>query len=168
MDNNPAKIRLKIGQLEIEYEGRASFLQDDLLNLMEKMVGFYAEHKAAIPADPPTAQTNGAGSIGSTGDFDHSTNTIATHLGAKTGPDLAIAAAAHLELVKKKGTFTRKEIIHEMKSAATYYKGIMLGNLTKSLNYLVKNNRLNQVDKGVFALSAPEKKVLETKLAQSL
>lgn len=166
MGDNTAKIRLKIGQLEIEYEGRASFLQDDLLNLMEKMVGFYTEHKAAIPADPPPAQTNGAGSTGSTGDLDHSTNTIATHLGAKSGPDLAIAAAAHLGLVKKKDTFTRKEIIGEMKSATTYYKKSMLANLSKSLDTLVKAQRLNQAAKGVYALSAPEKKVLETKLAQ--
>ena len=69
-------------------------------------------------------------------------------------------------LVKKKDTFTRKEIIGEMKSATTYYKKSMLANLSKSLDTLVRAQRLNQAAKGVYALSAPEMKVLETKLAQ--
>jgi hypothetical protein len=35
------------------------------------------------------------------GKFDQSTDTIANLLGAKTGPDLVLAAAAHLHFVKK-------------------------------------------------------------------
>ncbi len=166
MSDDTAKIRLKIGQLEVEYEGQASFLQDDLFNLMQKMVDFYTEHKAAIPADPPPAQTNAAGPGGSLGGLDHSTDTIATHLKATTGTELAVAAAAHLARVKKKNTFTRQEINNEMKSATTYYKATMSGNLTKSLNTLVKRDRLNQRKKDVYALSAPEKEALETTLAQ--
>lgn len=162
MSDDLAKIRLKIGQLEVEYEGKPSFLQDGLFNLLEKMVGFYTEHKAAIPADPTPAKTTGAGP----GDLDYSTNTIATHLGSKSGPDLAIAAAAHLGLVKKKDTFTRKEINNEMKSATTYYKASMSTNLSKSLHTLVRGKHFNQTAKGVYALSGPERKALETKLAQ--
>lgn len=166
MSDDTAKIRLKIGQLEVEYEGQASFLQDGLFNLMEKMVGFYAEHKASIPAAPPPAQTNGAGSTGSTSELGRSTNTIASHLNATTGTEVTVAAIAHLALVKKKGSFTRKEILDEMKGATTYYKANMSGNLTKILDGLVKGKRINQVGKGVYALSAVEKKALETKLAQ--
>ena len=166
LSDDTAKIRLKIGQLEVEYEGRASFLQDGLFNLMEKMVGFYAEHKASILAAPLPAQTNGAGPTGSLGELGHSTNTIAGHLDVKTGPGLVIAAAAHLGLVEKKNTFTRQEINDEMKSATTYYKESMSGNLSKSLDTLVRDKRLNQTAKGVYALSATEKKALGTKLAQ--
>ena len=166
MSDDTAKIRLKIGQLEVEYEGQASFLQDDLFNLMEKMVGFYAEHKASIPAAPLPAQTNGAGPTGSLGELGHSTNTIAAILDVKTGSDLAIAAAARLGLVKEKGTFTRQEINDEMKSATTYYKASMSANLSGSLDTLVKGQRLNQTAKNIYALSATEKKALETALAQ--
>lgn len=168
MSEEIAKIRLKIGQLEVEYEGKASFLQDELLNLMEKLTGFYTKHKEAIPIEPSQAQTGGAGSGSSLGEFDHSTNTIATHLNATSGPELAIAAAAYLAHVKKKDTFTRQEINNEMKSATTYYNANMSTNLSKALNTLVKSKRLNQVSKGVYALSATEKKALEAKLAQSL
>ena len=97
-----------------------------------------------------------------------STNTIAAHLNASTGAELAIAAAAHLAHAKKKDTFTRQEINAEMKSATTYYNANMSTNLTKTLNTLIKNKRLNQVTKGVFALSAGEKKSLESKLAQPI
>jgi hypothetical protein len=31
-----AKIRLKLGSMEIEYEGTEAFLRDDLFNLLEK------------------------------------------------------------------------------------------------------------------------------------
>ncbi len=168
MTEDKARVRLKIGQLEVEYEGASSFLQADLLNLMEKIVGFYDEHKAAIPADSPPDNGAGTGGGGPLDGFDHSTNTIAAYLNASTGPELIIAAAAHLSMVMKNGTFNRKDISDEMKSATTYYKDSMLGNLTASLNSLVKAKRLNQSAKDTYALSANETKTLEAKLAQSI
>lgn len=165
MSDNLAKIRLKIGQLEVEYEGRESFLRDDIFSLMKKLIGFYSEHKASIPAAPLPAKTNSTGSEEPLSDLDHSTNTIAAHLDVKKGSDLVIAAAAHLGLVKKQDTFKRHEINNEMKGATSYYKASMSTNLSKLLNTLVKSKRLNQTTKGVFALSASEKKALETKLA---
>lgn len=165
MSDGTAKIRLKIGQLEVEYEGAISFLNEGIFNLMEKLVGFYNDHKSAIPVEPPTANTNGGRQAGLNNDLDHSTNTIAAHLEATSGTELVIAAAARLSLLKKKGTFTRKEINDEMKSAATYYKESMTGNLTKSLDTLLKNKRLNQSAKDTYALSASERKALEAKLA---
>ena len=164
MDGESAKIRIKIGVIEIEYEGKASFLQDELLSLVQNLVSFYAEHKAAIPLDAPSDGAKG----GSSAPLDHSTNTIAGHLGASSGPDLAIAAAAHLTLVKKQDKFTRREIDTEMKSATTYYKQNMSSNLSAALTTLLKGKRLNQIQKDVYALSASEKSALEAKLAQPL
>ena len=168
MDGESAKIRIKIGAIEIEYEGQASFLQDELLNLMENLVGFYAEHKAAIPIDAPLDNAPSGSSVGSSAPLDHSTNTIAGHLGASSGSELAIAAAAHLTFVKKQDRFTRKEVDTEMKSATTYYNKNMSSNLSSSLNTLVKGKRLNQIQKDVYALSANEKSALEAKIGQPL
>ena len=50
------------------------------------------------------------------------TNTIAAKLDVKTGTDLALAACAHLALVKGADTFTRANILGEMKLASNYYK----------------------------------------------
>ncbi len=164
MSDDTAKIRLKIGQLEIEYEGKSSFLQDGLFNLLEKTASFYAANKTSIPAEPAAHGGPGTGSQG--GGLDLSTSTIAAHVGGNTGAELAIAAAAHLGLVQGKDSFTRKEINNEMKGATTYYKITMTNNLSKSLETLVKNKRLNQVANGTYALSATEKHALEPKLAQ--
>lgn len=166
MDGESAKIRIKIGAIEIEYEGQASFLQDELLNLVQNLVGFYAEHKAAIPIDAPSVDVQGRNSAGSPGSLDHSTNTIAGHLGASSGPELAIAAAAHLTFVKQQDRLTRKEIDTEMKNATTYYNKNMSSNLSSSLTTLVKAKRFNLIRKDVYALSASEKLALEAKLAQ--
>ena len=168
MDENKAKIRLKISAIEIEYEGESSFLKDDLLNLVRNVVGLYTENKSAIPVDATLPEGRSANPTGSSGELEHTTNTIAAHLGAKSGPELAIAAAAHLTFAKKKGSFTRREIDTEMKSATPFYTKNMSSNLTTSLNTLIKGKRLNQVAKDAYALSATEKAALENKLAQPL
>lgn len=165
MSNDTAKIRLKIGQLEIEYEGKESFLQDGLLNLMKKVVSFYAENKASIPAAPaPAPATNDLASVA----LDHSTNTIATILGVKTGPELVVAASAHLTLVQGKDRFNRKELLTEMQTAASFYKSSYGNNLSKYLDRLVKADRLRLVGKNTYAISATEKQSLDAKLAQQL
>ena len=64
---NSAENRLS----EVDYEGAASFLKDDLIDLMERVVGFFGEHKAAIPADPPTGNAGGRNGGGSAGKLDH-------------------------------------------------------------------------------------------------
>lgn len=165
MDAENARIRLKLGGIEIEYEGKATFLQDDLPNLIERVVELYGANGGTIPTDAPSQQSNGVDQSGSAS-VNHSTNTIAAHLGVSSGPELAIAAAAHFTFFAKKDTFSRKDILAEMKEATTYYNANMGSNLSKSLENLTKAKRLNLVKAGVYALSASEKSSLEAKLAQ--
>jgi hypothetical protein len=141
-------------------------LQDELINLVENLVRFYAEHKDAIPAAAPsgTAEQSGAGS--SPSDQSYSTNTIAAHLSVTSATELAIAAVAHLAFVKKQAKHTRREIDAEMKSATTFYNKNMSSNLSSSLTTLVKARRLNQIEKDVYALAGPERATLGAKLAQ--
>ncbi|HEV2336790.1 MAG TPA: hypothetical protein VGS13_14900 [Stellaceae bacterium] len=167
MDDQTSKIRLKIGMIEIEYEGITTFLRDDLADLMQKLLTCYSEHKAAIPAETAVEQEHGRDGGAGPREFTLSTSTIATRLGVGSGPDLALAASAHLAVVKKKDKFTRKELNDEMKTATTYFKANMTSNLSSILNALIKTNKLNEVATGVYALSAAEKTNLETKLAQS-
>ena len=88
MSDETAKIRFKIGQLEVEYEGSTSFLEEGLLNLMKQVIDVHRNHKDAISADPPPAGANGAGQGDSAIDLNHSTNTLATHLNATTGTEI--------------------------------------------------------------------------------
>ena len=94
-----AKVRVKVGEFEVDYEGDAAFLPDGLLGMIEKI----SEMLKHIPMQPhvsgkPPIPTN-AGSL--------STSTIASKLAVKSGSDLVYAAAAHLRLSKGKETFMR-------------------------------------------------------------
>ncbi|MYB89840.1 MAG: hypothetical protein F4X93_07805 [Proteobacteria bacterium] len=164
--DNTAKIRVKLGALEFEYQGAAAFLEDDLVALMRKLIEFYVEHKAELPTEAPPSQTNSQGPAGNIETSEYSTDTIASKLDAKNGSDMVIAAAANLTLIQKKSTFTRQEILNEMKSAKTYYRASMSSNLTRAIDNLIKAKRINRSSKGEFALSASEKSNLEAKIAQ--
>lgn len=166
MTENVAKIRLRIGQIEVEYEGESSFLKDDLVNLLSETIGLYKENDSIISTleSPPIAE-NGQQESKQNNILDFSTNTVAAKLGVKKGPELVIAAAAHLTFVKNKNKFTRKDLLDEMKEATTYYKTSHSANLSKSIDTLVKNQRFHQNGRDTYALSATEKNSLEAKLA---
>ena len=91
------------------------------------------------------------------------TNTIAGRLDVKTGPDLVLAACAHLCFVKGADTFERKNILAEMQSASNYYKKTYSSNLSKYLSKLVKDGKLIERSKEVYALSAGTKQEVEGK-----
>jgi hypothetical protein len=151
-----ASIRIKLGQLEVEYQGDASFLKKDLLETVKELL--------ALQIVEQSSSENGGGAGGR---FDHSTDTIANILGAKRGPDLMMAAAAHLHFVKGKETFTRKEIIAEMRTASGHWKSSYLANMTTNLNGLKSKERLRQISQGTYALSNKERQALGAKLAQA-
>lgn len=95
------------------------------------------------------------------------TNTVAARLSTKTGPALVMAAIAKLILVDGRETVPRKELLTEMQSATSYYKSTFGGgNLTKSLTKLVKDGKLNEPAKDVYALAASTRQALENQLAQ--
>lgn len=162
-----AKIRVKVGSMEIEYEGDPAFLNGGIEALLVTM-GDLATRVPEEPADNTTATANAeadAPTVPKSG-FNVSTNTIAAHLDAKGGPELVICALAQLELVQGKSSSSRSEILAEMKGATTYYNGNMSSNMSKNLGNLTKAKRINQIAKDTYALSAPERKQLEAKLAE--
>jgi hypothetical protein len=165
MNDETAKIRLKIEAVEVEYEGRATFLKDDLANLMQNLMGFYQEHRAAIPTEPMAVLASGNNGSGATASLTLSTSTIAARLGGNTGPELAMAAAIHLAIIKRQDKFTRAEINAEMKTATAYYTANMTSNLSATLSTLIKKNKLNEVAAGVFALSENQKSSAGIKLS---
>lgn len=101
------------------------------------------------------------------GSFEHSTDTIATLLRAKSGPDLIIAAAAHLHFVQGKQKFTRQDLTAEMRGARAHFKDTFVANLTSYLTGLTKADRLRLIAAGTYALSSKERQELEAKLANA-
>jgi len=81
------------------------------------------------------------------------TSTIAQILNVKTEKDLILAAAMKFCLIDNKNTFTRLEILNEMKTATFYYRASYLNNASGKLGELVTSGKLRENATGVYALS---------------
>jgi len=164
-----ATIHIKFGGLEVNYQGDATLLKKDLVTTVKELL------ELQIVAQQQSASGTGRGADGDQAEtgggaprdrkFDHSTDTIANILGAKSGSDLALAAAAHLHFKQKKENFTRREITKEMRGAG-HWKGSYGNNLTKYIETLKTKDQLRERSKDTFALSPKERQRLETDLAQ--
>ena len=167
MSEDKTKIRLKIGEMEVEYEGKESFLKDDLSNLLDTMSGFFKVHRGAVESnDSPSGKKRSVEpNAAEPSRIDLSVNSIASRMNVKTGPDLAVAACGYLTLVKGRERCSRAELLAAMKEASSYYKATMGSNLSSHLGSLVKGSRLNQTASDAYALTANEKKKIEVCLA---
>ena len=158
-----SKIRIKLGAIEVEYEGSEQFLKEELPQLLTAVPELYAKSAALKEAPagtlPNTTQQADAGILQGT------TGTIAAKLVVKQGPDLIIAAAARMTFVLEKSAFSRQEIIDEMKTASAYYKKSYLGNLTPYINTLMKDGKLLEPSTGTYSLSATAQADLKARLA---
>ncbi|MBR8056455.1 hypothetical protein [Burkholderia dolosa] len=171
-----SKIKIKLGAIEVEYEGSETFLKEELPALLSAVSDLYQSSQidlsptglSAVPADNGslngaatangTASHNGASMVGTT-------NAIATRLNVKSGPDLILAAAARLTIGSGMGVFPRQRLIDEMRTAPNYFKGSILKNLSASLQRLLKDGKLNEPSRGHYALTASCRADLEAQLA---
>jgi hypothetical protein len=157
-----SKLKIKLGALEVEYEGTDDFIKSDLLPLLTALNELHIE----IPANDEDDATNLEGDDSkhaSTEKF--STSAIAQKLGATSGPDLVKAAVACLAFSHKKDTVSRKEILKEMQTATHFYKKTYMSNLGGSLGSLVASKVLNPIGEDTYSLNKPTREALETLLA---
>ena len=164
MAENTTKIRLKVGQLEVEYEGNEAFLEGGIYEMMEKIASLHAKHSAILSSSSPQVKTQNDKVATNVTPFDLAVNAIAERLDATTGAHLALAAATYLTLAKNEPKFSRAQILEAMKSDASRYKRSMSKNLTRHLQSLIKDKCLNNVADGRYALSAPKRKEIESAL----
>lgn len=165
-----SKIKIKIGQIEIEYEGSEEFLKEELPSLLGAVTELYKETGAKLepvqaPPDTvnPNAQ-NGAAKAAASGDYG-TTNSISAKLGAKTGTELALAAAARLVLGMGQEQFTRKQLLQEMQNGTQYYKSSYGSNLSRTIKTLVGEHKFIERSKDTYALKADVVASLEARLA---
>ncbi len=158
------RVRLRVSWLEIEYEGTPEHIRDHMFELVDHVLSVQPDKSLPISSVGGEEGASSDGPSHATGSHDLSTSTIASILSAKTGTQLVLAASAKLRISDGKAQFARKEILDEMKSAPAYYKTTYSSNLTKSLDNLVKADKLRSTGAGVFALSAKE----EGRLRQAL
>ena len=164
-----SKVRIKAGAVEFEYEGQTELSIENIKELFSHIEALFnaaqtdADNDNAIDSnDFPNLPKQNESVPAPTTNFH--VNSIAEKLDAKTGSDLAIAAAAYLQFSEGKETFSRRELLDTMKKATKFYKKNMSGNLTKILNHLLES-KINQVGSGHYSLSQPEYSSLRLKLA---
>lgn len=157
-----SRLKIRIGNVEFEYEGDAEFTQEsikDLFTHMEALSGrSVGSPQVADPEEPPGI---GKGSLPRI-----HTTTIAARMQVKSASDLAIASAAHLQLVLGKGTFSRQDLLDDMKSSPEYFKASMVNNLSGTIKTLCTNGTFNRVNNSEYSLMAAKRPELEKLLAE--
>jgi hypothetical protein len=164
MSGGDAKIKIKVGEVEIDYEGDAAFLKDGLLEVCKELSQLNEHIPVSRTPQHHKAREDHAGgkSLGK-----HSIVTIATLLGANSGPELVGAAAAYLHFSEGKTEFTRAEILNSMKTATGYWQENYSANLSGSLKSLTKADKLRVVRDDTYSLPAKESKRLEAEIAKA-
>lgn len=158
-----SKIRIKMGDVEVEYEGSETFLREELRELLSGVLELHREreesgdgsgnHQGSTEEQSPAATVSGT------------TNTFAAKLSVAKGSDLVIAAAARITLGLGQESFTRGDLLKEMKTAKSYYKKTYSNNLSSYLKSLVSADRIREVAHETYALSAGERQKLESQFA---
>lgn len=162
-----SKLRIRIGEVEIDYEGTEEFLKQELPQLLKTAMELHKAAGSPSPRDKDKKQASGDGG-GQTEVPSLTTGSIAGKLGCKSGSDLLLAAAAHLALVKKSEPFSRQKLLAEMQEATSYYKSSYSANLSKYIKTaLLKDGPLSETAKNSFALKAASRADLEKKLADN-
>ena len=121
MAGTDATVRIMFGEIEIEYEGDAAFWKGELLGILKQLVELQKQNAPVVRLSEDKGDAGKAGARAGA-KTNHSTDTMATILGVESGSDLVVAAAAHLPFTKRKDTFTRQEIIDEMRTAPGRFK----------------------------------------------
>lgn len=158
-----SKIKIKLENIAIDFEGSEDYIRSDLPNLLEILCTYAVplanetkiesdvEEVEELPANPDPTHLR----------LEMTTNTISAKLKVTKGTELVLAACAHLCLVKGADTFARKNILAEMQTASNYYKQTYCKNLSQSLSSLVKDNKLIERSKDNYALTAKARQELE-------
>ncbi len=150
------KLRLKIANAEIDYEGNETFLKDHVFKVFENALNHRNE---SLEVEEPTSDD-----LSESVNQHLAVNSIASILNVDTGPDLIIAAAAHLVFVQGKASFTRSDLRNEIKNATSFFKASYLINLSSYLGNLIKSGQLHEIGHDKYAMPEGKQNALKAQL----
>jgi hypothetical protein len=162
-DTMDLKIGLKIGSIELDFEGSVEMFETKFEAVFNDLLEFGKAKFDATPIEQPSIKRS---QDLPTAVSAMTVKAIATKVGADSGGGLLYAAAASLAVIKKKETFSRQEILDEMKLAIGYYKQTYSGNLTGYLEALSKKGIIIETSKDVYVVKEAALTEMERKLAQ--
>ncbi len=152
------KLNLKVGSVEIAFEGNEAFLKDHVLDLIERALSGNPRVMDS-PSDHAASNENKVREL-----HNLAINSVASILEVDSGPDLIVAAAAHLELIQGKEKFTRSDLRQEIRSATSFFKSSYTSNLSSYITSLVKSEQLHEIGQDTYALPEARKRELRALL----
>lgn len=168
------KLQLRAGDVEFTFESDESIsisdAKDFISQVREVAVAFgSAKRSASLPNDKANGSETKRSAAEEDGEgqsdgFNLHVNSVAERIGAKSGSDVAMAAAAQLQLVEGKTSFSRKELLDTMKEATNFYSQTMRSNLSATLKGLI-GTKLNQLKNDHYAIKSTELANLRVLLA---
>jgi hypothetical protein len=160
-----SKLRIKIGAVEVEYEGSDDFLKKELPELLKGVVELHARSEVLGSQADDHSNRGGASPRANNVRRGLSTSTAAAKLQSKSGSDLALAAAAAMVIGEGKESFSRGDLLKAMQTAKAHYKGTFRSNLSNYISTLVKSQDLLDHGGDSYGLSDSKRQELEKKLA---
>jgi len=140
-----AKVVLKCGDIQIDYDGPEEFLKTEL--------GARLELRAVAKTEPKHGHTGAGTGSGSGGAGPASVSMIAQQMGANSGSTLIMAAAISLARGGSE-SFTKKQLRERMRDAKSHYKGSYMNNFDNYMARLSKTGKLNHLGGENYALPA--------------
>lgn len=151
-----SRIKIRYGAIEIEYEGKESFLREELPGFIEA-ISKLAHPPAPLPPSDGAIQNDTPKLPPKSDQSKLGVNSIAARLDIKTGPDLLLAAAAYLTFSVGKEVFSNQELHDAAKQATAHYNGGTRSNFASYVKSLVKNKKLNDLGTQKYSLSATQR-----------
>lgn len=161
-----SKIRIKFGIVEIEYEGDEVFFRDELPQILSEVSQLIKQTGIDITADITDLKPESTLPANPNNSNYISTSAIAAKLGKPSGANLILAAAARLTFGLQHETFSRDELLAEMKEAPSFYKKSYVNNLSRYLDVQIKAQTITSIGKNKYSLSAKARTNLESLCAQ--
>jgi hypothetical protein len=154
------KLSIKLGPLEVACEGSEVFVEKHLANLIERLSVLEVRNIVLPDAGPLRDSEVDASDDQVAPRADSrsrlSTTDFAVKMGAKSGTDLVMAAAAYLHHTKGVEDLRRADLLTEMKAAKAFYRSSYGSNLSKSLETLTKSGRLQNPRAETYSLPYAE------------
>lgn len=157
-----SRVRLKIGPVEVEYEGDEVPSKEELLELAAAAAHIYTDGGLGRKRRTSKGMAIAGEGLRVLG----STASIAERLNCVSGPELVVAAAARLTLVDGEEWFEPTQLLDEMKKATDYYDREYRETLLQDLRGLMKSGKLVEVAENLFALSPTMRRELQQALAE--
>lgn len=162
------RVQIRAGEVELTIESDSTLAVTDIKELLgqvqEVAESLRTPYPAALIQTPKQTHTATPLMIEDNVPQLH-INSVAERVGIKTGPDLAVAAAAYLQIVRGQQTFTRGELLDTMKAATSHYNQNHRSNLSSILKGLI-GSKFNQTGNDSYAIKNQELIDLRGKLAE--